>query len=558
MPQQKIKIKCLNNNISKNYAKSSTLADIARDLNIQLKAPIIGALVNNRVADMAYEVYHPKQIRFVDITHPDGMRIYIRSLCFILYKAVHDLYPGAQLTIEHSVSKGIYCEIKKDDRKELDIQEVFAIGQRMREIVDMDLPFIKDQRETEEVIEILENQNLSDKTDLLRHRGKVFTTFYWLDTMANMFYGFLAPSTGFIKVFDLNKYYKGILLQLPRTDNPNEVAELIIQDKMFEIFREHATWNKVLKISHIGELNQSAQNGASETLIKVSEALHEKKISQIADKISGHHNKIKIVLISGPSSSGKTTFSKRLAIQLLVSGISPVNLSLDNYFVDREHTPLDENGEYDFEALEALDIELFNQNLIDLLAGKKVEIPKFSFQTGQRVFDGEVLQLHENNILIIEGIHALNPQLTHLIDASSKFKIYISALTTINIDNHNRIHTTDNRLIRRIVRDYKYRHYSAQNTISRWPSVRRGEDKHIFPFQEEADVMINTALLYELAVLKPLAEPILLEVQPNQPEFSEARRLLKFFSYFKPILKQNEIPPTSIIREFLGGSSFNY
>ncbi|MBN2742637.1 MAG: nucleoside kinase [Marinilabiliaceae bacterium] len=557
MTQQKIKIKCLNNNTTKSYHKSITLREIADDQHIQLKAPILGALVNNHMADLAYEVYHPKQIRFVDVTHPDGMRMYMRSLCFVLYKAVNDLFPGAKLTIEHSVSKGIYCEIKKDDRKEIDIQEVFAIGQRMREIVEMNIPFIKDQRETNEVIDILEAQHLTDKSDILRHRGKMYTSFYWLDTLANHFYGYLVPSTGYLQVFDLNKYYKGMLLQLPRTDNPEEVAELIIQDKMFDIFREHAQWNRVLNITHVGHLNQ-AHNGKSETIIKVSEALHEKKISQIADKIANHHNKLKIVLISGPSSSGKTTFSKRLAIQLLVSGIAPVNLSLDNYFVDREHTPLDENGDYDFEALEALDIDLFNQNLIDLLDGKKVEIPKFSFQTGQRVYDGEVLQLHENNILIIEGIHALNPQLTHLIDASAKFKIYISALTTINLDDHNRINTTDNRLVRRIVRDYKYRKYSAQETISRWPSVRRGEDKHIFPYQEEADVMINTALLYELAVLKPLVEPILLEVQPNQPEYSEAKRLLKFFSYFKPILRINEIPPTSILREFVGGSSFSY
>jgi len=554
--QPTIRVKCLNNNVIKEYPKETTLGFIANDLNIQLKAPVIGALVNNKVSELSYEVYHPKNVQFIDITHPAGMRMYMRSLYFILYKAVKKLYPEAQLSIEHSVSKGIYCEVHNTP-KELDIQDVFEIGRRMRDIVERNIPFVKEQRETEEVIELFESQGLVDKTEIIRHRGKVFTTFYTLDGLANTFYGFLAPSTGYITTFDLNKYYKGMLLQLPKASAPTEVEELIIQNKMFDIFREHATWNQILNVRYIGDINRAVSNGKAEVMIKVSEALHEKKISQIADQIAARKDKVKIVLISGPSSSGKTTFSKRLAIQLLVAGIRPLNLSLDNYFVDRAHTPLDENGEYDFEALEALDIELFNQQLIALMKGEKIEVPKFSFEKGERFYDGETLQMANNSILIIEGIHGLNPQLTHLIPAEAKFKIYVSALTSINMDHHTRIATTDNRLIRRIVRDYRYRKYSACDTISRWASVRRGEEKHIFPYQEEADAMFNTALLYELPVLKPFVEPILLEVQPNQPEYAEATRLLKFFNYFKPILPR-EIPPTSIIREFMGGSSFSY
>jgi uridine kinase len=340
-------------------------------------------------------------------------------------------------------------------------------------------------------------------------------------------------------------------------DNPQEVENLIVQTKLFEIFREHNNWNKILEVTNVSELNRAAANGKAENLIKVTEALHEKKIAEVADRISARKDKIRIVLISGPSSSGKTTTSKRMAIQLLVNGIKPLNISLDNYFVDRAHTPRDEHGEYDFEALEAIDLELFNDHLVRLLNGEEVEIPKFSFETGQRFYDGEKLKMGKSNILIIEGIHALNPKLTPAIPDEAKYKVYVSALTSINFDNQTRISTTDNRLIRRIVRDYTFRNYSATETIKRWPSVRRGEEKHIFPYQEEADVMFNTALLYELAVLKPYAEPILLEVQPNQPEYSEAERLLKFFNYFKPILPK-EIPPTSILREFLGGSSFTY
>ena len=551
-----IRIKCLNNGETKEFKRGTSLTEIKDTFGIELPNRILGAMVNNQLAELSYEVFNPKNIEFIDITHPDGMRMYVRSLTFVLYKAIGEVIPEARLRVEHSISKGIFCKLCDID-KEPTIQDIFTIGRRMRDIVEADLPFIRKEKETHKVVKILEEQGLHDKATLVKGRGQVYSSYYKLDGHVDMLYGYLVPSTGYLQVFDLNKYYTGMLLQFPKQNNPKEVENLIIQDKMFEIFQEFADWNRVLKITNLSELNEASRNGNAETLIKVSEALHEKKIAQIADIINSKKEDVKIVLISGPSSSGKTTFSKRLAIQMLVSGIKPLTLSLDNYFVDREKTPLDENGEYDFETIKALDIEQFNEDLNNLLAGKEVEISKFSFETGKRYYDGEVLQMSPENILVIEGIHGLNPELTHLIPQKAKFKIYVSALTSINIDDHNRIPTTDNRLIRRIVRDYKYRKYSAQDTISRWPSVRRGEEIHIFPFQEEADIMFNTALLYELAVLKPLAEHILLEVRPDSPEYAEAKRLLKFFSYFKPV-NNKEIPPTSIVREFLGGSSFSY
>jgi uridine kinase len=551
-----IRIKCLNNQKTFNTKRGTSLKEIADNQNISLNHPILGAMVNNQVRELSFEIYNPKTIEFMDITHKDGMRMYIRSLSFLLLAAAKEVFPEAMLHIDHSVSKGFYCELH-GTKVHLSIDDIFEIGRKMREMVAQNIPFEQHKEETGDVVELFKEKGLDDKVELLKHRGQYYSTYYTLNKCVGKFYGFMVPSTGYLKVFDLNKYYNGMLLQIPNQQQPEEVQELVEQKKMFEIFREFSHWNQVLNVTNISDLNNAAENSKAERLIKVSEALHEKKIGQIADMIAKNKDEIKIVLISGPSSSGKTTFSKRLAIQLLVNGIRPINLSLDNYFVDREKTPLDKNGQYDFEALEALDIELFNQQLIDLFDGKEVSIPKFSFELGKRMFNGEKLKMNDDNILIIEGIHGLNPQLTPLIENSKKFKVYVSALTNINIDNQTRIPTTDNRLIRRIIRDYRYRNYSALETISRWESVRRGEDKHIFPYQEEADVMFNSALLYELAVLKPYAEPILLEVQPNQTEYAEAKRLLKFFSYFKPI-QPREIPPTSILREFLGGSSFTY
>ncbi|WP_010664625.1 nucleoside kinase [Marinilabilia salmonicolor] len=551
-----VRIKCLNNNKTFNTLRGTSLKEIAENQKISTKYPILGAMVNNQVRELSFEIYNPKTIEFIDITHKDGMRMYIRSLSFLLTAAAKEVFPEATLRIDHSVSKGFYCELH-GLKQPLSIDDIFEIGRQMREMVEEDIPFLQFKDETDDVVALFKEKGLHDKVQLLEHRGQYYSTYYSLNEHIGKFYGFMVPSTGYLKVFDLNKYYNGMLLQMPSQQHPEEVQELVEQNKMFEIFREFSHWNRVLNVTNISDLNDAAHNGAAERLIKVSEALHEKKIAQVADMIASRKDELRIVLISGPSSSGKTTFSKRLAIQLLVNGICPLNLSLDNYFVDREKTPLDENGQYDFEALEALDIDLFNQQLLDLMAGEEVSLPKFSFESGKRIFNGDKLKMRKDNILIIEGIHGLNPKLTHLIENDKKFKVYVSALTNINIDNQSRIPTTDNRLVRRIIRDYRYRNYSAQETISRWDSVRRGEDKHIFPYQEEADVMFNSALLYELAVLKPYAEPILLEVQPNQEEYSEASRLLKFFSYFKPI-QPREIPPTSILREFLGGSSFTY
>jgi len=553
---KEVKIKCLNNDTSMFVPKGASILEIADIFKIKMPHPIVGALVNNCIRDYSFEFYHPKAVKFIDISNIDGMRMYTRSLFFVLFAAVKQLYPNAKLRIEHSVSKGYYCELNNCD-VELDIQAVFNIGKRMREIIAANIPFVKVKEETEKVIEMFEKCGFTDKKELIEHTGKYYTSYYTMGEYRGVFYGYLIPSTGYLKVFDLNKYYNGMLLQVPKMSNPSEVDGLVIQNKMFEIFREYSQWNKILKVQNISDLNRLTTEGKAEEIIKVSEALQEKKIAQIADQIAMRKDKIKIVLISGPSSSGKTTFGKRLAIQLLVSGIIPINISLDNYFVNRELTPLDDNGQFDFEALEAIDLKLFNEQMVQLLEGKEVEIPLFSFETGNRFYNGSKLKMEHGNILIIEGIHGLNPKLTEAINADAKYKIYISALTSINIDDLSRVPTTDNRLLRRIIRDYKYRGYSALETISRWASVRRGEDLHIFPFQEEADVMFNTALLYELAVLKPFVEPVLLEVNPNRPEYSESIRLLKLLSYFKPIISKT-IPPTSILREFLGGSSFSY
>jgi len=551
-----IAITCINSGTTKKVAKGTPLTQVIKEFGVIMNNPILGAKVNNVLEELTFLVFHPIEVQFIDITSPEGMRMYTKSLSFVLYKAINELFKDSHLRIDHSISKGIYCKATIPNHS-LTLQDVTAVKQRMREIVNADLPFIHMEEETEEVIRLFETHGLTDKIDLLKHRGRNFSSYYKLGDHIDAYYGYLVPSTGYLQVFDLNKYFNGILLQVPQTNNPKKVEPLVIQNKLFEIFQEFSQWIKILDVPNISDLNNSCSNGKSEVLIKVAEALHEKKIGQIADNIRSRKEHVKIILISGPSSSGKTTFAKRLAIHLIVNGMKPLNLSLDNYFVDRDKTPLDENGNHDFEAVEALDISLFNENLLALLNGEKIEIPKFSFETGTRYYDGETVHMQPENVLIIEGIHGLNPQLTSSIPAEAKYKIYVSALAAINIDDHNRISTTDNRLVRRIVRDYRYRKYSARDTISRWPSVRLGEEKHIFPFQEEADIMFNSALLYELAVLKPFAEPILLEVQPNQPEYSEATRLLGFFRYLKP-LQPTQIPPTSILREFLGGSSFSY
>jgi uridine kinase len=551
-----IKINCLNNKKNKDYKLGTSLFEIIEDQKIALPYPILGAMVNNKLEELTYEIYKPKTIRFIDITHKDGLLMYIRSLSFVLIKAVKELYPDRQIKIQHSVSKGIYCELDGLD-KENSLQTVSDIENRMRKIIDDDIPFIRKEIQVEEALDIFEKNNYGEKKLLFETCPQFYTSVYYLDDLVDYFYGFLVPSAGYLKVFDLVNYFDGMLLRIPITQDPENLQPIVQQNKMFEIFKEYKRWGDIIRVGSIGSINEQVVNKNSGELIKISEALHEKKIAQIADMIHQRKEEVKIILLSGPSASGKTTTAKRLAIQLKVLGIKPIPISLDNYFVDRDKTPKDENGEYNFEALEALDLETLYKNLNDLIKGKKVKMPKFSFETGKRYYNGEELQVDKDHVFILEGIHALNPALTAKFDDKLKFKIYVSALTQVGIDHHNRIPTTDNRLIRRIVRDYQYRHYSALDTIRRWPSIRRGEDLNIFPYQEEADVMFNSALFYELGVLKKYAEPILEEVAPIEEEYSEATRLLKFLSYFK-VIPEKEIPPTSILREFLSGSSFKY
>ncbi len=555
---EKVKIYCLNNNLTKEYPLGTSLMEIAQDMKIKLNYPILGARVNNKLTELTYKVYRPKFVEFIDITNIDGHRMYQRSLSFVLMKAVRDLLPGARLKIEHSISQGFYCEIEKPNNEKLHPEEVLDIADRMREIIKADLPFYREELPTHQALKIFEEYNLEEKARLFRTRPTLFTSIYKLDNQIDYFYGYLVPSTGYLKIFDLIPYYDGMLLRFPTMKNPDELGPIIEQPKLFEIFREYKKWVEILGVSTIGSINEMIKHGHAGDLIKVSEALHEKKVAEIADMIAKRGN-VRVVLIAGPSSSGKTTFSKRLSIQLRVLGYDPVPISLDNFFVNREDTPRDENGNYDFENILALDINLFTKIMNELISGKEVELPKFDFQKGQRYYNGDKAKLSERGIIIIEGIHGLNPMLSKGIDDKFKFKIYVSALTQIGIDYHNRIPTTDNRLLRRMIRDYQYRGYSLVETLQRWPSVRRGEEKYIFPYQEEADVMFNSALLYEFSVLKKHLEPLLKEVPETVYEYSEARRLLKFLSYFEPITREErEIPPTSILREFLSGSAFKY
>lgn len=551
-----IKINCLNNQKVKEYKLGTSLASIIEDQKIKLPYPILGAMVNNKLEELSYEIYKPKTIKFIDITHKDGLLMYIRSLSFVLIKAVKDLYPDKEIKIEHSVSKGIYCEIEGTNRDQL-LQVTSDVENQMRKIIEKDVPFVREEIEVHEALEKFKENNYFEKHMLFKTCPQFYTSVYYLEGLMDYFYGFLVPSTKYLKVFDLINYFDGILLRVPKMEDPDNLQPIVQQNKMFDIFQEYKRWGEIIDAASIGSINEKVLKGESGELIKISEALHEKKIAQIADMIFQKRDKIKLILISGPSASGKTTTSKRLAIQLKVLGIKPMPISLDNYFVDRDKTPKDEKGEYDFEALEALDLETLYENLHDLIKGKSVKMPKFSFETGTRFYNGAELKISNDHVFILEGIHALNPALSAKFDDELKFKIYVSALTQVGIDHHNRIPTTDNRLIRRMVRDYQYRHYSALDTIKRWPSIRKGEDLNIFPYQEEAHVMFNSALFYELGVLKKHTEPILKEIPPIFEEYSEAQRLLKFLSYFKDI-PEDEIPPTSILREFLSGSSFKY
>ncbi|MGE5393638.1 MAG: nucleoside kinase [Candidatus Saccharibacteria bacterium] len=551
-----IDIYCVNTNTKKSYPLGVTLNEIKDDFGVKLKNPILGALVNNKVKELSFVFVKSKKVEFIDYSHPDGMRLYIRSLFFVLYAAVHEVFPQVKLKMMHGISRGYYCELTGLQRV-ITESDIFAIKNEMRQLVELNIPFKKVGLPSPEAVEICRQQNQFIKARLLEQQGDLFSYVYFLGILVNYFYGYMVPSTGYLTVFDLVPYYDGLLLRIPDPAKFSQVQAYGKLDKLFGVFQEHMDWVEILGVGNVASLNEKTLNNEGGEIIKISEALHEKKVAEIANAIYAKKDKVKVVLIAGPSASGKTTFSKRLAVQLAVNGMKPVMISLDDYFVDREKTPLDEFGEYDFEAIEAIDVEFFNQHLLQLFKGEAIELPRFSFALGQRLASGKLLQLGPNNILIVEGIHGMNPQLIPQINPDNTYKIFLSALTQISMDDQNHISTTDNRLIRRMIRDHKYRGYSAQDTIKRWPSVRAGEDKNIFPYQENADVMFNSALVYELAVLKKYADPLLKSVTESQPEFSESNRLIKLLSYFKPI-DDLEIPPTSLIREFLGGSSFAY
>lgn len=553
-----LQIYCKNKNLTKEFPEGSSLLDIYEGFNLEMPYGPVSAKVNNKVESLDFRVYYNKDVEFLDITTTSGMRTYVRSLCFILVRAVEELYPDGTVSLEYPVSKGYFCNLHIGRPVELD--DVQRIKQKMHEIIEANLPFLRTEAHTDDVINLFLQRGMMDKVKLLKTSGQLYTCYYRLGDTVDYYYGSLVPSTGYIHLFDIAKYYDGLLLRIPSRENPGKLEEVIKQEKMLEVFQEYHRWNRIMGISTVGDFNVACNEGHATDLINLSEALQEKKISRIADEITNRNQngeRVKLVLISGPSSSGKTTFSKRLSIQLMANGLKPYPISLDDYFVDREKTPLDENGKHDFESLYALDLPFFESQLSDLLAGKEVELPRFNFTTGKREMTGNKLRIDDHMILILEGIHALNPALTPNIPAANKFKIYVSALTTIQLDYHNYIPTTDNRLLRRIIRDYKYRNYSAEETIARWGSVRAGEDKWIFPYQEYADAMFNSALLFELAVLKDYVEPILRKVPNNSPEYSEAHRLLRFLSYFVSV-RDKELPPTSLLREFLGGSSFRY
>lgn len=549
-----LQIYCKNINLSKEFPEGSSLLDIYKGFKLEMPYTPVSAKVNNKVEGLTYKAFNNKDVEFLNILSPSGMRTYVRSLCFILCKAVEELYPKGEILLQHPVSKGYYCSLRIGRPVTLD--DVSQIRERMKEIIAEDLPFHRVECHTEEAVKLFNKKGMYDKVKLLKTTGNIYAFYYTLGDSVDYYYGSLLPRTSYVGLFDIVKYYDGILLRIPNREHPETLEDMVKQEKMLDVFKEHLHWQEIMGVSTVGDFNEAIQHGHTTDLINVSEALQEKKIAQIANEIYDK-GKIKLILISGPSSSGKTTFSKRLSIQLMTNGMHPVPISLDNYFVNRERTPLDDKGEYDYESLYALDLEFFNQQLAALLQGEEVELPRFNFSTGKREFKGDYLRIDNNKVIILEGIHALNPELTPHIPAENKYKIYVSALTTIMLDNHNYIPTTDNRLLRRIIRDYNYRGYSAEETICRWPSVRAGEEKWIFPYQENADAMFNSALLFELSVLKNHVEPILNQVPQCSSAYSEAYRLRKFLQYFLPV-RDRELPPTSLLREFLGGSSFKY
>ena len=553
--KQVIQIRCKNNKKTQKVAIGSTLFDIFSEIGLEMSHGPISCKVNNKVEGMHYRVYNSKDLEFLDMTSSSGSRAYTRTLFFVLCKAVKDIFPASpDVIIDIPVSNGFYVDVRLG--RELTEEEVGKLRNRMQKIIDAHMPIRRYMVPTEDAIALFQEKGDVEKVKLLKTSGSIYTTYYKIGDYVDYYYGTLLTNTSELYLFGLEKYYDGMLLRIPSLKNPDQLGEITRQDKMFDIFKEHHRWQDIIGIRTIGDFNQAVAAGFSTDIINISEALQEKKIAQIAEDIAQRKG-VKLVLLAGPSSSGKTTSCKRLSIQLAVNGLKPLQISLDDYFVDREKTPKDESGEYDYESIYALDLKLINEQFNALFRGEEVELPKYDFQSGKSKRSGKKLKMNDHNVLVVEGIHALNPELTSQIPDEQIYRVYASALTTILLDNHNYIPTTDNRLLRRIIRDNKYRGVSAQETIHRWPSVRAGENKWIFPFQENADAMLNTAMLYELAVIKMQAEPLLQLVPENCEEYAEAYRLLKFLKYFKGI-PYNNLPPTSLLREFLGGSSFHY
>ena len=552
--KQVIQIRCKNNKKTQKVEIGSTLFDVFSSFDLKMTHGPVSARVNNKVEGMHYRVYNSKDVEFLDMTTASGSRAYTRTLFFVLCKAVQDIYPATDVVIDIPVSNGFYVDIRLG-RPVVD-EDVNIIRRRMQEIIDAQMPIRRFTFPTEDAITLFQEKGDVEKVKLLKTSGSIYTTYYKIGEYVDYYYGTLLTNTSQLYLFGLEKYYDGMLLRIPSLKNPDELGEMTRQDKMFDIFKEHHRWQEILGIRTVGDFNQAIEAGHATDIINISEALQEKKLAKIAEDIAQRKG-VKLVLLAGPSSSGKTTSCKRLSIQLAVNGLKPLQISLDDYFVDRDKTPKDENGEYDFESIYALNLDLLNDQFNALFRGEEVDLPKYDFPSGKSIKSGKKLKLEPNNVLVVEGIHALNPELTAHIPEEQIYRVYASALTTILLDNHNYIPTTDNRLLRRIIRDYKYRGVSAQETIHRWPSVRAGENKWIFPFQENADAMLNTAMLYELSVLKMQAEPLLQQVPENCEEYAEAYRLLKFLKYFKGI-PYNNLPPTSLLREFLGGSSFHY
>lgn len=562
-----ITVYCKNTHSYHEVPRGISLIELRDMLNIRLQYPIIAAHVNYKEENLDFLLYKPKDVEFLDASSASGMRCYVRTLSMVLACAINELYPRADLRIEHPISKGYYCTLQwrkpKDGELASDTvnpkltpEMIESIKRRMLQIIKEDRKILEEEKRTKDVIQMFSTR-MDGESTIFETLGNPYCRYFRMGDFIDYYTNTLMPSSGYINVFDLEPYFDGMLLRIPNRTNPTVLEDKIPQDKMFSIFSEYNSWNKLLNINNVSDFNVACKGNRSFMMIKLAEALHEKKIAQMADAIANREERPKFILISGPSSSGKTTFSKRLQIQLLVNGIKPVIISMDNYFVNRIDTPRDANGDWDFENINALDLPYFRQQMSDLMEGKEVELPTYSFEKGERVYEGQKLRLEKDSIIILEGLHALNPSLLPNIPRSATFKIFVSALTTINIDNHNWIPTTDIRLLRRIVRDYKYRNYSARDTIARCPSVLRGEQTWIYPYQEEADMMFNSALLFELAVLKRHAEPILAEVPKYCDEYTEAHRLIKFLQYFEPI-PEKEIPPTSLLREFVGGSSFHY